>query len=347
MKTPAPDPRRIPPGQQLVAPGKWPIIGERLPRESSAPWSLTMGGMTDSPVTFSLEQIYSWPQTSQTLDIHCVTRWSRLDVTFSGVLLADLLNQIDFDSDAKFVSFVSRSNRNHSSSLPLDVAVAQNTLIATHVDGELLGTDHGGPIRNIVSGRYFYKSVKWLERIDLLAEDRLGMWEAQSGYHNNADPWLEQRYMAPQLDRREAMALIVNRDFSNRDLRSIDCSQRDLTGLNAKNSQLRDGNFRDCILVNANFSTANLSNAHLERANLASATFVHADLEGANLAGANLSGADLTGASLIGATFVQADAGTPILAAQFDNTTILPTAIRETLTPEQRDFVDRACPNDF
>ena len=121
---------------------------------------------------------------------------------------------------------------------------------------------HGGPIRNIVPRKYFYKSVKWLEKIELLSEDRLGYWEADTGYHNLADPWKEQRYMASTIDRRTAAKLIESKDFSNRDLRSIDASNRNLDGLNASGASLRDASFEQCSLVGADFSNANLSNAN-------------------------------------------------------------------------------------
>src|SRR5205085_4547294 len=137
-----------------------------------------------------------------------------------------------------------RSERGHSTSLPLADALALDTLVALTHEGAPLEPIHGGPVRTVVPERYFYKSVKWLERIELLAEDRLGYWEAEAGYHNNADPWLEQRYMAPNLDRLLVSSLLAARDFSNLDLRSIHAAGMDLRGLNARNSLLRDANLR-------------------------------------------------------------------------------------------------------
>ena len=223
----------------------------------------------------------------------------------------------------------------------IEQAIQCRTLIATHVDGEPLGIDHGGPIRNIVPGRYFYKSVKWLESIELLADDRLGFWEAETGYHNHADPWREERYMVPSIDRRTAIKLIESLDFSGQDLRSIDASNRKLVGLNAREALLRDADFRNSDLANADFSGANLSNAHFEKSNLQRANFTGADLEGANLSGADLRFADLTGCSLIGSSFQENGDGST-LAAQLDRSTTLPLEILKPLTQDQRQFVQQS-----
>ena len=332
--------RPLPPGQQWAAPGKWPIIGERSPAPWDSPWRLQLTGLVEPTLQFDLEQLRSLPQTTMTLDIHCVTRWSIPQVSFTGVLLSDLLAQTELDSRSRFISFVSHSNRKHSTSLPLDLAIELKTLIAHSVDGTLLEPAHGGPLRNIVPDRYFYKSVKWLAEIELLAEDRLGFWEAESGYHNEADPWQEQRYMAPTINRRAAAELIASRDFSGQDLRGIDARNRDLAGLNAANALLRDAHFEQANLRGADFSSANLSNAHLCQADLRDAQFCATDLEGADLAGADLRGADLTDASLIGAPFCNLTPdGKPINGAIIDTTTRLMKDQLEPLTPEQIAYV--------
>ena len=333
---------KIPPGQQLVAGDKWPIIGEREPAHSTEAWNLSFSGMIENPLTLTLEQLVEMPQTTLRMDIHCVTRWTRQCVAFTGVLLADLLTPLKLQPSAQFLSFGSRSNRKDSSSLPIDTALAQQTLIALAVDGQPLPPSHGGPIRNIVPGRYFYKSVKWLESIEVLEHDRLGFWEAETGYHNNADYWLEQRYMSPTIDRRTAIKLIESRDFSGRDLRSIDASKRELGGLKAIDSLLRDADFRNSNLSNADFSGANLSNAHFENCNLQNARFVKTDLEGANLSGADLRGAHFEDCSLIGASFTQTGADGQTLSAQIDQSTSMDLRMLEPLTTEQFKFV-QAC----
>lgn len=331
------EPVKIPPGQQVIASNKWPVIGEREPAVGSDPqWRLSLEGQVRNPVSFSVDQLRAMKQTEMVIDIHCVTRWSKLDVPFSGVLLKDLLEKVDLTDDANFVSFVSRSDRKHSTSLPLDVAIDHDCLIALSAEGSPIESGHGGPIRNIVPRKYFYKSVKWLEKIEFLAEDRLGYWEADAGYHNLADPWKEQRYMAATIDRRTATKLIASKDFSNRDLRSIDASNRNLDGLNAVGASLRDASFEQCSLVGADFSEANLSNASLVGANLTGALFAKADVEGADFSGADLSNVDLRDCSLIGASFFDASSGrkAKIVSTRFSREQL------ESLSLVQRGFVE-------
>jgi DMSO/TMAO reductase YedYZ molybdopterin-dependent catalytic subunit len=329
---------RIPPGQQLVATGKWPVIGEREPAQSDAPWTLKISGLVANPIEYSLEDLRAFPQTTTTLDIHCVTRWSKLDVQFSGVLLKDLLSFAQPADHAQFVSFVARSSRKHSTSLKIVDASNLGTLIALDVEGAPIPVGHGGPLRNIMGGRYFYKSVKWLEEIAVLEKDRLGFWEAESGYHNLADPWTEQRYMVPTIDRRKSIQLIASRNFSDQDLRSIDATERDLSGLKASNASLRDANFTRAILTKADFSNANLSNAHFHHANLAGANFKGADVEGADFSGANLNGVDFTDCSAIGASFFVEHEGQRTEAI-IDESTTLPDAVIAPLFPAQLAFV--------
>lgn len=336
---PNPDPQ-LPPGQQLVAPGKWPIIGERTPATVPEQWVLEIGGATDQRLLLTLDDLRQLPQIRQTIDIHCVTRWSKMGVEFEGVPLGDLLNLAGLQPAARFVSFNSHSVRDHSTSLALDAAVQQATLIALKVDGLPLSLEHGGPVRNIVPGRYFYKSVKWLKRIEVLVEDRLGFWEAESGYHNEADPWLEQRYWVPNLDRREAAKLIASRDFSGRDLLSLSASRRDLRGLQARGAKLRNADFSRSDLRQSDFTEANLSNANLQFADLRGAAFVDADLEGANFTGAQLGGARFIRCSLIGSSFFDPDQGLDS-GAIFDAETILGDDLIEPLFPQQFEFVQQ------
>lgn len=328
---------KIPPGQQVVASNKWPVIGERDPAVgANADWTLSLDGRVKESVSFSLEQLQAMPQTETVIDIHCVTRWSKLDVPMSGILLKDLLQHVELESDAKFVSFVSRSERKHSTSLPLDVALDHDCLIALCAEGQPIELGHGGPIRNIVPRKYFYKSVKWLEQIEFLAEDRLGYWEGDAGYHNLADPWKEQRYMAATIDRRTAAKLIDSKDFSGRDLRSIDASNRNLDGLNAIGAGLRDASFESCSLVGANFSDANLSNANFVGADLTNAAFSKTDVEGADFSGANLSGVDMRDCSLIGASFFDDQGGN---RASVESTKFSKVQL-DSLSALQREFVE-------
>jgi hypothetical protein len=298
-------------------------------------------------MALDLNEFAELPQVSRTMDIHCVTRWTKLDVNFEGVLLDELLGRADVLPEARFVSFVARSARGHSSSMTIADALQLGTLVANRVDGGLLPAEHGGPLRGIVPKRYFYKSVKWLERIELLAENRLGFWEATAGYHDNADPWREERYMAANLDKRRARQLIESRDFMGQDLRSIDCRERDLTGLQAKGAWLRDANFSGCLLRNSDFSEANLSNANFFGADLRGAKFVNADLEGAELASADLRGADFSGCSWFGTSFCRIDQrGAFCDGAVLDRTTRFDDASLPQLTEGQFRFMEQVLRSD-
>lgn len=341
----------LPPNQQLVAPGKWPVVGERAPREDSAPWTVTVSGLVNSERTFRLSELFrlgGGEPYEQTVDIHCVTRWSKLNVQFGGILLQSVLNECGIQPQARFVRMVARSERDHSTSLPLQDALDLNTLIAFSCEGKPLETIHGGPVRTVVSGRYFYKSLKWLERIELLAEDKPGYWESETGYHNRADPWLEQRYAVPNLDRRDVRALLSTRNFSGRDLRSIQAAHLDLAGLQALDAALRDADFRRAILRNAVFDGANLSNAHFQQADLRFASFRPTDRQQADLEGADFRGADLRGAvfeqvSLFGATFAARSQDADFGSALIDQTTRFDETSLATLeaTPIQEEYIRR------
>ncbi len=332
---------RLPPGQQLVARDKWPFVGERVCLPAQGPWTLEICGQVNSPYRIDLNQLREFPQTRIVTDIHCVTRWSKFDAVFGGVLLAELLERAGVKPDASYVSFVARTERRHSSSLPLPAALSLGALLATSFDDKHLADEHGGPLRCIVPGKYFYKSVKWVERIELLAADRPGYWEAEAGYHNGADPWLEQRYIASRIDRREAARLIASRNFSGLDLQGLDASHRDLRELSAGDAKLRNASFQGADLSGANFSGANLSNASFRFAKLAGAHLCNADLEGADFAAADLENADLRGSSLFGASFGDVKLPDRVMenGARIDPTTLIEIESLEKLVPEQLEYV--------
>lgn len=334
--------RQLPPRQQFAAPGKWPAVGETAAAAPLGPWRVAVSGEVAAPLDLSIEKLQALPRVERTIDIHCVTRWSKPGMRFAGVTLASLLQVARPTAAAKFVSFVAYSTRNHSTSLPLGDALALETLIAWEWDGAPLPPEHGGPVRVIVPNRYFYKSLKWLRAIDVLPVDKPGYWEREAGYHNTGDPWREERYMAPQLSRQEMQAALAARDFSGRDLRSIDACGHDLSGLRASGAILRDANFQDCRLAGAVFDDANLSNAHFDRAILTGASFVRADIEGADFSGADLRGANFAGASLFGVTFGAIDQGmSPSLPAIMDATTHIDAAGFDALVPQQAQLVRR------
>lgn len=333
------DPSVLPPGQQLAAPGKWPLVGERRPAAGDDDWTVSVSGCVETPCVFNLQQLRSLPWRQRTIDIHCVTRWSKLAVPFAGVELADVLARAKPTAQARYVSFVARSERGHSTSLALTDALQLDALVALEAEHRPLPVEHGGPVRMVVPGRYFYKSVKWLRQIELLATDRLGYWEAEAGYHNVANPWREERYMAPDLTKQEMQRAVAGRDFTGRSLRSLQARGHDLAGLDARGALLRDADFRDCSLDRACFDGANLANARFAGADLCHATFAAADLEGADFSGADLRGADLRGASLFGATFTTADEQNP---ARLDAGTRIDSASIEQLAPAQAAFICRS-----
>lgn len=340
----------LPPGQQVAAPGKWPVVGERLPATASDSgpgfWSLRVHGSVDHPRQWRIDELQTnFPVVERRVDIHCVTRWSILGTTWRGVELAAVLKAVQPAKDARFASFVARSPRRHSTSLPLDEALSLESLIVWAWQGESLTTAHGGPLRMVVPGKYFYKSVKWLDEIELLAEDRMGYWEGVAGYHNGADPWLEQRFVAPDISKAEAARILSNRDWSNQMIRGLDASQRMLEDLIAVASVLRDADFTDCQLARADFSRANLSGSRFMRADLRGASFAAADIEGVDLRGADLRGVDFRDASLLGVALCDSPetaADRRIGPALLDSTTRFDASARDQLTPSQAEMLRAA-----
>ncbi len=330
---------RLPLGQQLVAAGKWPLVGERAPRRDDSPWLVHVVAGVLRPRSFTLEELRTLGIRQYRTDIHCVTRWSRLDAEFSGVPLSAVLDACGAAPASRFVSFVARSDRRHSTSLPLGVAAALDVFLALTADGEPLREVHGGPVRIVVPDRYFYKSLKWLERIELWPDDRLGYWERTAGYHNEADPWREQRYLASGLTGQQSRAILALRDIAGQDLRGLAAGGLDLRGLQAQRALLRDADFQAAALESACFDNANLSNAHFAFADLTGASFRGADLEGADFSGANLRGATLLDVSLLGTTFCDPSGQRP---ATLDASTRVSPGALEMLTPRQQAFLEEA-----
>jgi hypothetical protein len=332
---------RLPPGQQLAAAGKWPTVGQRAPLPWTPPWTVELCGLAALPRVWTLDELRAMPQKEVVVDIHCVTRWSKFDVPLRGIPLDELLRLAGPSSEARFVSFVAHSENAHSTSLPLGDAIELGTLVTLEAEGAPLSETRGGPVRTIVPGRYFYKSLKWLTRIELLAEDRLGSWEASSGYHNTADPWRQQRYVAPGIGKQEAARLIASRDFSRRDLLGIDAAGHDLAGLNASEALLRNANFRGANLRGARFDGANLTNAQFHGADLRGAMLAGADIEGADFSGADLRGADLRVGSMLAVTFFDAASAVQDNEAVFDRETKIDSARIADLAPPQAEWVRR------
>jgi DMSO/TMAO reductase YedYZ molybdopterin-dependent catalytic subunit len=158
-------------------------------------------GEVEEEKRWSWEEFQELPRTKLVMDIHCVTRWSKFDTEWEGISIRALVDQgfISLKSSANHV--LQHCEYDFTVNVPLDVALADNFLLATHFDGETISPDHGYPLRGIVGsipGRdellqpYFWKGGKWLRGLEFMEEDRLGFWE-QAGYHNRADIWKEER----------------------------------------------------------------------------------------------------------------------------------------------------------
>jgi DMSO/TMAO reductase YedYZ molybdopterin-dependent catalytic subunit len=184
------DPARLPPGQYLTE--KWPVLhAGTVPKVDLATWDFRVWGEIENPIQLSWDELKQLPSTEVTVDIHCVTRWSRFDTSFRGVHWRELAELVRPKPSARFV--VAHAEQGFTSNLPLEALEADDALIAYEADGEPLTPDHGRPLRLMVPSRYFWKSAKWLRGLELLDHDRPGFWE-RYGYNNNADYWNEERY---------------------------------------------------------------------------------------------------------------------------------------------------------
>jgi DMSO/TMAO reductase YedYZ molybdopterin-dependent catalytic subunit len=184
------DPARLPPGQYLTE--KWPVLhAGSVPEVDLATWDFRVWGEVENPIRLSWEELQRLPSTEVTVDIHCVTRWSRFDTTFRGVHWRDLAELVQPRPEAKFV--VAHAEQGFTSNVPVEALEADDALIVYEADGEPLTPDHGWPLRLMVPSRYFWKSAKWLRGLELLDHDQPGFWE-RYGYNNNADFSKEERY---------------------------------------------------------------------------------------------------------------------------------------------------------
>jgi len=184
------DPARLPPGQYLTE--KWPVLhAGSVPDTDLATWNFRVFGEVENPVTLSWQEFVALPKAENVQDIHCVTRWSRFDTRFGGVHWRELAKLVRPKPSARFV--VAHAEQGFTSNVPLEFLEDDLALLATEADGEPLTAEHGFPLRLVIPGKYFWKSAKWLRAIELRATDEPGFWE-RYGYHNDADPWREERY---------------------------------------------------------------------------------------------------------------------------------------------------------
>ncbi|TMK76610.1 MAG: sulfite oxidase-like oxidoreductase [Actinobacteria bacterium] len=182
------DPVRLPPGQYLTE--KWPVLhAGGVPETDLTTWDFKVFGEVEEPLTLSWDELKALPSSEITIDIHCVTRWSRFDTTFRGVHWRELAKLCRPKPRAGYV--LAHAEQGFTSNVPL--SALEDALLAYEADGEPLEPEHGWPLRLVVPSRYFWKSAKWLRGLELLNSDKPGFWE-RYGYHNEADYWKEERY---------------------------------------------------------------------------------------------------------------------------------------------------------
>ena len=162
-----------------------------VPRTDLATWDFRVFGQVESPITLSWEELTALPTREITIDIHCVTRWSRFDTSFKGVHWSELAKLVSPKPSARYV--VAHAEQDFTANVPLAALEDEEALLAYEADGEPLTPEHGWPLRLVIPKRYFWKSAKWLRGIELLDHDEPGFWE-RLGYHNEADYWKEERY---------------------------------------------------------------------------------------------------------------------------------------------------------
>ena len=179
---------RIPPGQYVTP--DFPVLSAGpTPMVELGAWRFEITGAVDGPRTWTWEELQALPAEDVTVDIHCVTKWSKLDTAWKGVSVDTLLK--DIPTTAGFV--MAQSYGGYTTNLPLEDVRGGKAWVAFEFDDEPLHPEHGGPARLLVPHLYFWKSAKWLRGIELRHEDSPGFWEGY-GYHNYGDPWNEQRY---------------------------------------------------------------------------------------------------------------------------------------------------------
>ena len=182
--------QRLPPGQVLT--DKWPVLHYgSVPKLDLSAWSFRVFGLVEREKRWTWEEFLSLPRVEVRNDIHCVTRWSKFDNLWQGVAVKDVLREAGVRPEARYA--IAHAEQGFTANLPLAELLHDDVLLALKHGGEDLTPEHGWPLRLVVPGRYFWKSAKWIRGLELSDTDRPGFWE-QNGYHNEADPWKEQRF---------------------------------------------------------------------------------------------------------------------------------------------------------
>jgi DMSO/TMAO reductase YedYZ molybdopterin-dependent catalytic subunit len=185
-----PNPERLPPGQHAVT--DWPVLdlGE-TPEVAHNEWRLEMIGAVFQPAIWNWEQLMQQPRSVARTDIHCVTSWSRYDNEWEGISTLDLIDAVQPHGNAQFV--VLHSYDGYTTNLTIEDFMTEGAMLVYAWNGAPLTASHGGPARLVVPHLYFWKSAKWIRKIEFRTKDAPGFWETR-GYHNRGDPWNEERY---------------------------------------------------------------------------------------------------------------------------------------------------------
>ena len=183
-------PDRLPPGQYFT--DRFPVlhVGD-VPVTDLSTWDFRLFGAVAQDRRLTWDELHALPETGVECDIHCVTKWTKLDTNWTGVRFRDVMALVDVDPAADTV--IAHAEGDYTANVPLSVLLDDDVLLAWGYDGAPLAADHGGPLRLLVPKRYFWKSAKWLRGLEWRVGDEPGFWE-RNGYHNDAEPFLEQRY---------------------------------------------------------------------------------------------------------------------------------------------------------
>lgn len=183
---------RVPPGQVLTKNAKWPVLHTGLvPDYDLRVWDFRTWGAVERPLALSWSEFETLPRTAVRADMHCVTGWTRLDLSWEGVSFRTIVERTRPRPEVKHV--MAHGDYGYTTNVPLGVLLEADVLLATHESGRPLSPEHGAPLRLVVPKRYAWKSAKWLRGLEFLERDRRGFWE-RSGYHNNAEPFAEERF---------------------------------------------------------------------------------------------------------------------------------------------------------
>jgi DMSO/TMAO reductase YedYZ molybdopterin-dependent catalytic subunit len=192
---------RLPPGQALTL--KFPVLHYGpVPVFNPATWDFRVWGEVEEEKSWNWDEFNQLPRTQIKMDIHCVTRWSKVDTLWEGISVKTLVDEGLVKIKASATHVMQHAEYGFTANLPLEVVLQDNFLLATHYNGEPITPEHGYPLRGVVGHLpkqpdletpYFWKGAKWLRSLEFMPQDRLGFWE-QAGYHNRADIWKEERF---------------------------------------------------------------------------------------------------------------------------------------------------------